>query len=503
MKKISLSLCAIFYLIACFLFLIIPEHIFLVGATFIIALCLTILSFYFHLEEVRNFVKSTFGKNLLSNFTAFFLLFCILAVLNLIVFKRGPIWDLSKRQLNTLSELTVKTVKKIDDKVEMVVFSNKDSKNAILSLLELYKNQNPSLVTKFYDPELRPDMIAQYGVTVSPSIVLTKQDGEELKKVVVTRILELGITNGLIRLEREKDPAICFNYNAKFQDSTDNGFTGLLHVLKQSAYRLNIVDLLKANEIPKSCDVFTILEPTNDFSKEEISKLETYYFDGGRIFAAIMPNFHGEKLPNLKKFFSTNGLNIANDIVMDPVNGLESSKGTAPIISRFDSLNINSDFKERVFFPLVSSISSTLPQEEQGSYHALATSTPESWAEKKMISVIAGDVKKDSEDIEGPIDMAAAITRDGVPAMVAIGNSAFISNKFFSYQSNFKYISNLYHWLSGQGQLTSLHSVVFKEIPLLVSDIEKKVIFYFSIVVLPLAYLVIALVLFQRRKFSA
>lgn len=497
MKKITLSLCAVFYLIACFLFLVIPEHAFLVGATFIIALAMTILTFYFHLTEIRNFVKSTFGRNLLSNFTAFFLLFCILAVLNFIVFKKGGIWDLSQRKLNTLSDLTIKTVDKFDEKVEMVVFSNKESKNAILSLLELYKNENTSLITSYYDPELRPDMIAQYGVTVSPSIVLVKGD----KKVIVTRILELGITNGLIRLQREEDPTICFNYHPKFQDSTDNGFTGLIHVLKQSAYKLNVIDLLQAKAIPETCNVFSILEPTNDFSKEQVEKLSSYYENGGRIFGAFMPNFRGEKLTNLKKFFEDNGLIIHNDVVIDPANSLESSKGTAPIITSFDKLHINQDFRERVFLPLASSVSAA--KDFVKNFHSLASSSPKSWAEQKLISVIAGDVKKDSADIAGPIDMAAAITREDAPALMAIGNTSFISNKFFSYQSNFKFISNLYHWMTGQGQLASMNSVVFKEKPLLVSVIEKQMIFYFSIVILPLIFLIVALVLYQRRKFAA
>lgn len=497
MKKIILSLCAVFYLIACFLFLVIPEHAFLVGATFIIAFALTILTFYFHIEDIRNFVKSTFGKNLLSNFTAFFLLFCILGVLNFIVFKKGGIWDLSQRKLNTLSDLTTKTVEKFDERVEMVVFSNKESKNAILSLLELYKNENTSLVTNYYDPELRPDMIAQYGVTVSPSIVLVR--GE--KKVIVTRILELGITNGLIRLQREEDPTICFNYHPKFQDSTDNGFTGLIHVLKQSAYKLNVIDLLQAKEIPETCNVFSILEPTNDFSKEQIDKLKAYYNNGGRVFGAFMPSFHGEKLENLKVFFEENGLMVHNDVVIDPANSLESSKGTAPIITSFDKLHINQEFRERVFLPLAGSVSPT--SEFKNDFHALASSSPKAWAEQKLITVIAGDVKKESNDIAGPIDMAAAITRDGKPGILAIGNTSFISNKFFSYQSNFKFVSNLYHWMTGQGQLASMNSVVFKEKPLLVSVIEKKIIFYFSIVLLPLIFLIVALILFQRRKFAA
>ncbi len=501
MKKISVSLCAISYLIACFLFLIIPEHMFLVGTMFIIALLFTVLSFYFNLQSIKDFTKSTFGKNLLSNFTSFFLLFCILGVLNFILFKKPAVWDLSKRQLNTLSALTEKTVKNIDDKVEMIVFSNQANKDAILSLLELYKNINPQIVTSYYDPELRPDMIAQYGVTVSPSIVLSRIDqNNERKNVIVSKILELGITNGLIRLERKEDPVICFNYNAKFQDSSDNGFTGLLHVLKQSAYKLNVVDLLKASEIPVSCSAFAIIEPINDFAPEQISKLKNYYSNGGRIFASFYPNFKGEGLNNLKAFFKEQGLVIHNNVVIDPVNGLESSKGTAPIISRFDKLGINEGFQERVFFPLTNTIS---PVADSDSYHALASTTPESWGEANLISIIADEIKKDSNDIEGPLDMAAALTRDGAPAIVVIGNSSFISNKFFSYQSNFKYTSNLFHWVTGQGQLTSLNSVVFKEIPILISDIEKKGIFYFSLVILPLIYLVIALVLFQRRKFSA
>lgn len=486
------------YICGTFLIIVLPEYPIVFISTFIVAIVGTIVTALLNREKINKMMKSTYGKNLSNNIIGFFLLFCIICLVNYIAFKNPLVFDLSKRKLNTLSEQTNKIVKTIEDKTEFILFSNKVDEQNIRSFLKLFSNINNKISISYYDPEIRPDLVAAHGVTISPSVVIKNSK----RSVIVTKMQELALTNGVIKSMRENDPQICFSYTPLMEETKDTGYSGLLHILKNSAFNLKVVDLLKVKEIPSSCQVFTILAPQNDFMESSFKKIKTYYDGGGVITTAFFPQFNGDKLPKLRKFYADNGIAISNDIVIDTKNSIEGSMGSAPIVKKFDTKNINTNLQGQVFFPLSSSVSTTLSREEEVNYVSLATSSKSGWAEKSFQEMVQGEIKFDMKDVLGPIDLAGARLVEGKPRLIALGNASLISNKFYQFQANFNFFVNIMHWSVGQDLLTSTRAVVFKEIPLFIGTTHRRVILYFSIIALPLTLFLIALVQFRRRRMA-
>ena len=58
---------------------------------------------------------------------------------------------------------------------------------------------------------------------------------------------------------------------------------------------------------------------------------------------------------------------------------------------------------------------------------------------------------------------------------------------------------NSLSWLVDEDHLTSLSNTVVKDTPVFVGGVEMSVIFYFSVLFLPLILFVLAVVIYRRR----
>ncbi len=487
------------YLVGVFLVVTMPENPVLCLTPLILAILGTLGLCLMKRKQVTALMQSKYGKTLASNVIGFFLLFIVLALVNYIAVKRSFVWDIGARKLNSLTDQSRNVISNVSEKIEFKIFSSKEHRDSIRALLEFYKNESTSFSIDYIDPEVRSDLVSKYQIVKSPTIVIEAPLKD--KKVLVTEIRELNITNGLISIQRERDPILCFSYMKGFEDTTDVGYTGFLHVLKESSFKLNIINLLAANEIPRQCNVFSILSPMSDLMDSELEKVRKYYDNGGVLLVGFSPMLNGDKIIKLRSYIENLGLSIANDIVIDSKFNLNGSRGSAPIIRKFDDLNINTDITGQVFFPISSSVTlKDLKQEKN--YFPLATSSNDSWAEKSILELVSENLKYDEKDVLGPIDMAAALVENEKPRLIGLGNSTLVANKFYQFQSNYRYILNLFYWASGEDQLTSVQAAALPEKPVFISDLQKQVILYFSVVILPLLMLGLAFIQYRRRSLS-
>ncbi|EQC47555.1 Gldg family protein [Bacteriovorax sp. Seq25_V] len=495
--QILVSIVGILYLVGVFLVVTMPDNPILCLTPLLLAVIGTVVLCFMKKDEVIKLMKSTYGKNLASNIVGFFLFFVVLALVNYIAVKRAYVWDIGARKLNSLTEQTQKVIAEINDPVTFKIFSSKEYRDSIRALLDFYKNENQNFKIEYIDPEVRSDLVSKYRILRSPTVVIESPIKDH--PILVTEIKELSITNGLISIQRKRDPLLCFAYMKGFEDTTDVGYTGFLHVLKESSFKLNIINLLAVSEIPRQCNVFSILSPMSDLMDSELEKVKKYYDQGGVLFVGFSPMLNGDKIGKLRSYIEELGLSISNDIVIDSKFSLNGSRGSAPIVRKFDDKNINTNISGQVFFPISSSV--TLKDiEQEKNYVPLATSSNDSWAEKTILELVSEKLKFDERDVLGPIDMAAALLKNDKPRLIGLGNATLVANKFYQFQSNFTYVLNLYYWAAGEDQLTSVQAAALPEKPVFISDLQKQVILYFSVIILPLLLLCFAFIQYRRRS---
>src|SRR5690606_36549418 len=124
----------------------------------------------------------------------------------------------------------------------------------------LYQLEKKDIEIRRIDPELRPDLVKEYGINESMALVWEK-DGKRQK---VTELNELGITNGLIRLGREHLPKIYYDIGhgqASLSSKEPNGRSLLQQYLVDANFALQESDTKKWEEVPADADVVMIWGP--------------------------------------------------------------------------------------------------------------------------------------------------------------------------------------------------------------------------------------------------
>jgi ABC-type uncharacterized transport system involved in gliding motility auxiliary subunit len=165
------------------------------------------------------------------------------------------------------------------------------------------------------------------------------------------------------------------------------------------------------------------------------------------------------------------------------------------------------------------------PQSDKADTKPLARTSPDSWAETNRESIKEGTVYfQEWEDKKGPVSVAVVAEMNNAVAntgteeaagdgneqasapqgrMVVLGDSDFVSNLYFAVLGNQDFFLNMVNWLAEAEELISIRhkkkeSYPFS--PLFLTENQKKIVFWFAVVVQPLFILSIGIFIYARRK---
>ncbi|RLA63460.1 MAG: hypothetical protein DRQ88_08925 [Epsilonproteobacteria bacterium] len=494
---------AILYLVMVVLWIAIPEELTLNISLsffnfFLSALIIIIdrekFSLYYHSSQFKNFSATVFRT---------VLIFFILGIANYLIFKHPVQFDLSGNKLNSLTTQTDNILSSIKGPINFKVFARKVDKGPIIKLLDLYRMQKGDLEIEFIDVELRPDLVKQYEVIDSGTIIVSY--GEKSFKFRART--ELQLTNAIIKVTRVNDPIIYYStghQEADLERKDKDGISLLSHMLKRSYFEVIPVQLAKEGGLPLKALHLMIWGPRNSFLKPELKAIDKFLKRGGRLIVALDPNFKANPLQGLRDLLREWGVNISNDLVVDSINHYQGSNGSIPIIKVFDPRHpITKRFKGPLFFPLVSSVEK-ISSKIKTSFKPLALTTlfPASWAEKTPTEVNDGKVTfSKGVDEKGPISVVAAVweNKKGGAKILAFGNSSFVVNGYASFGMNFTFLLNGVSWSIDEGRLISFNLPAIKNEPIFISSPQLGVIFYFSVVLAPILLFGTAIYFYRRR----
>ncbi len=468
-----------------FTWIALPEMLALkyFSAIFFLLLCLVV--FFFKRKKLEKVYASSWFKNFSSSLLFTLLVFAILALLNYLSFKNPISFDLTAMKSNSLSQKTKDVLASLKKPIEVLIIAKKEEIKLARTHLELYRILKKDLVIQEFDIDLRPDLVNKYEITSSPSLVLVSSNKHE----VVSELLEKDLTNALVRLNRQEQLKIYFSTGHQeidFFDETKEGASIAREKLNSLGYELSPLHLGTVKNIPSDASLFILMGPRVDFSENEINVLENYMERGGRFLLSLDPNFRKDSVPSLRSFLKNKGIQIENDMVIDQLSNAQGSSGIAPIVKKFSTTHeATKSFEGIVFFPLVSSVRAS---SKDVSFHPLALSSefPASWAEKDLSEYEKGHLQfHHGVDLEGPITLLAQL-KGGPWTAIVSGNSNFIINGYAEQGHNQKLFSNLISALLNESTLLSFDSPETNKAPVIISDLQLKVIFFFSVLFSPL-----------------
>jgi ABC-type uncharacterized transport system involved in gliding motility auxiliary subunit len=505
-------------LMALITYLFLPEYNLLVLTLVSIAGINAIFFLTMSREEVVRSIKSRTALYGMNTTVVIVVVLGILFFINVLTYRHKFLVDLTESSVFTLAPQTQKIVRNLPRKVKMTAFFQTGSpgRNAFEQLAEGYKTLTDQIEVELIDPDRRPAVVKQYGVTTYGTVVL--ESGKQETKV--KKATEEDLTNALLQVTRDQQKKIYFLSGHKeknIENKEKNGYSQAKQALEKDHYKLEPLLLLQTGKVPDDANVLIINGPENNLQEVEIAAIDAYLNRGGAVMLLLDP----QQDAGLTKFLEQWGIQIRDDLVVDPLAKLYGADYTTPIVSQVGDHPITRDIGQETIYPMLRSVS-TITTEGLKTTEVLF-SGPRSWAEKDYKS---GKVNVDPGiDLEGPVPVAVVsskeIKSDGntepkpesstedkkskapTPVkkahLVVVGDSDFASNQFFSLYGNGDFFLNTASWLAKEENLISIRPRTRKWSPITLSNTQGNLISMLGIIVFPGVVILIGFRVWWKR----
>ncbi len=495
--KIWLWVSILFYFVAIGTWITIPEEKLL---NFVITLIPTVGLLFFLLQNQEWFsrkISSHYSQNLFSHIINFFLIFCVSSLLQYLVYKNSYFWDLTREGKYTLSVQTKEILKAMPSNLEFHYFAKRSLWDTTLPDLKLYEHEKENLTVIAHDIDAEPALVEKYHIQKDNSLVIFYEGASR----IVSPLNHLNIANALLKMIHSKEVKVYFTQGhdeSEIESDQRNGLSKLINYIKNSSYQLSSLDLMKRG-IPHDASAIVIIGPKKEFLPQEIKMLREYIAKGGKLLISLGPQLGEDNLKNLRNFLKEYSLVIKNTIVVDMLAKNYQADATVAVIKHFDKTHsITKGFEGRVFFPLSSSIETT--DSEKAKILAYTNSFPATWAETDLKGVLSGKAKYDTKDIKGPIGIMAYVAGENESKIVLFSNKTFVENIYYKQGSNYNLFLNSLSWLVDDNPITSFNRPQIENSLVMMSAGQVQLIFYFTVVFLPLILFGIAIFLYKRKQ---
>ncbi len=439
----------------------------------------------------------------------------VIALVEAVSYRHNWRVDLTENKRHSLSPQTVKVLQGLTGPVKATAFFRPDQpgKRTAEDLLKQYAARSDGKFTwETVDADRNPLLAKRYGIETYGTVVLEAAvKAGQVKEEKILDAEEEKLTNGLIRVTREGKRIVYFLKGHGEKDPANSEKTGLSEI-KGSVEKLNyeVKDLLLAREtqIPDDAAIVIVAGPQKDLLPNEVDALAGYVARAGKVFLMADPF----QAPGLGSLLERYGLGLGKDVIIDvnPQGRLLGAGPEIPVVGDYQNHPITQGFRYATFFPVARTVSVKDKPPEGVTAQPLARTSPESWAETNQEEIRTGQVKRDADEAQGPLTVAAVATvdaqgvseeRKGAKArIVVVGDSDFATNAFVNLSGNKDLFLNTLSWLAEEENLIAIRPKESRSTPIFLTAAQGQVLFYVPVVLLPLAMIVAGVVVVVRKR---
>ena len=509
-------------------------------------------------------LKSLFGskqvKKGLQLSATLFLIFGILVLVYYIA-SRNKIFriDTTSNKRFSLARQTMDVIKGVKVPVKILVFKTEKigfTTQTVLyaierakSLVKEFSLENRNFSYEIVDAHAQPGLVSRYKIRHVGSIVIQYgkkykllEPGDYMKfrmmgpkrRPVRFPYVEQAITSSLITMVSSKQFNIYFTLGHSEQDidnSSQNGASKLKDYMTQDGFNVKKINIVINKKIPADCDLLVLAGPKDNFSDMEIKAIEKYLNSGKpAIFMA-----ERESSASYKSFLSRWGVDLKNNVVIDPKNNYRNMFSASPLMIIPDQgyhkiTKPIIEAKRNVCLVVATSMNkSKLTKVRTGKKGNLITSpfnltsllrtSKEAWEENSDIKKVR-QVERAKGEKKGVLDVAYAVIRSAEKTKlekgklivtqkgpkkrlryIVFGDSDFINNSHIDIYANKDLILNSVNWVLGQSKHITIRPRDPVAHPLELTAASLNVLKYMS-KILPLLLIIGigSVVYFKRRK---
>lgn len=475
------------------------------------ALALLVVFFAVHFETLKEFSTRRSTRLGLNSALMAVIFVAILGIVNFLSQRHSLQWDLSETSEFTLAPQTIEMLANLKRDVKITGFSQDGSptRDRLKDLLNGYTYHSRKISYQFVDPDKRPALAKQYGITQYDTLVL-ESEGQETQ---VKNASEQEITNALIRVTRDGKRRVRMlqGHGERAPEDTERrGFSMAVEALTKQGYDVAALSLLQEGRVPDDTTVLVIAGPDRPLLPEEQQALTDYLDAGGKLLLLLDPDNRAA----LEAFLARFGLRLGDGVVVDTLSRLFGGDFTTPIVTTYPPHEITEGFNLATFFALAAPIEFDPAMDKNATFQPLAQTSSNSWAETDPAR---GELKfQPGADRPGPLTLAAVVSpRAGAnadplddaaappgagAALIVFGDADFASNSHINFSGNLDLFLNTVSWLAQEKDLISIRPKEARFAPLFLSSTQGKIVMYVSLIVAPATVFLGGLMVWRRRK---
>jgi ABC-type uncharacterized transport system involved in gliding motility auxiliary subunit len=439
----------------------------------------------------------------------------ILAAINYLGTRHDKRWDLTTAKQFSLSDQTRKVLQDLKEPVHVKVFARSDDFQRFRDRLDEYKYASKQVDVEYLDPEKKPALAQQYGITALGTVVFEYHGRNEK----ATSDGEQELTNALIKVIQGRQPKVYFTTGHGEKDTTSadrTGYNTISSALTSDNFVVDKLVLAQQKDVPADADVLVIAGPQTDFLQPEIDMLKAYLAKGGKAFIMLDPVLKpGQMQPTgLQALLMDWGITADNDVVLD-VSGMGRLIGadeSIPVAACYPPPAITQNFLLHTAYPLARSMTPSDGGVNGHTAQSIVETSRSSWGEMDLKALSSGQpAKADDDDKKGPVSLAAAVSApaaDGVEKdgkkpetrVVAFGDSEFPSNAFLGVQGNRDLFLNTVNWLAQQENLIAIRPRDAEDRRITLTADQQTRIFYLTVLIVPGLILLAGVQTWWRRR---
>jgi len=432
----------------------------------------------------------------------------ILTAANWLANRHNKTWDSTANKRFSLSDQTIKVVRGLKKDAKIIYFDKTSEFTRARDLLDRYDNLSPRLVVEYIDPDKKPQAAKAQGVRSYGTIFVEANNKKEEAK----SLTEEEITGALIRALKEGTRTVCAVSGSdehSLDDTERGGYSNLKDLLERNNYKTRTISLLEKPEVPSDCTVLLVGGPRFDYVQPAVDAIKTYVENGGRALFLLDPPLKlgkSEISDNaaLTKLLESWGVTLNKDLVLD-TSGIGRIFGLGPevpLVISYESHPIVREMKEiATAFPIARSVE--VKSTDKTSPEKLFSTSSNSFATSNLSS--PSIEINPARDKKGPLALAAAGTyntgKEGSQGrFVVVGSAGWVSNNILRFNGNRDLFLNMMNWLSSDEDLISIRPKEPEDRRLTMTARQMKLVFYTSVVLLPLMALIAGVGVWWRRR---
>ncbi|MGH4050876.1 MAG: GldG family protein [Clostridium sp.] len=438
----------------------------------------------------------------------------ILLVANLIVDKMDLKFDMTTNKLYSLSDQSYKVMDNLSKDINIIIFGKEGSVDqGIAEIINKYPDKSKKITIKYIDPTTNPQVAKKYSSTenviASGNIVVesgskfkvinesdlynTTQDQNTGKTSVQSLAVEQKITGAIMYVVSDTNSVV---YN--LQGHNEKALAGeVTKSLSNQNFIVKTLDLLTNDWKPASGDMLLISSPSVDISKDELTKLKGFFSNGGH--GIFLMDVQKTKLPNFDDLMSTFGIQIEQSIILegDSEKFYQAPVYLIPTMNSHAIVDPLTSAGLPILFPAGQPIKQLAVKKASLKIEPLLTTSDKAWGKKDVNSTTT---EKEAGDLDGPFDVAVAITDtqgESSAKIVVFSSSGFVN---VAGGGNMDLFMNSMNWVQ---DLKDNISITPKDLTTEALKITQAQILGFSalvVIVIPGIVLIAGVVIWLKRR---